>query len=228
MKKLIYAASLSLGLSFFGISSSAFASESVDSLSNQDVVEENVSLEKEENGLINPNKRILSTEHPTPYSQITTYSNGSVAGVDFSEATFYDEEGNVIEPPIDSDTNLITPLSEGTTGGTWSNGSGYSCAKGVTVYAGTLIPSVDLRFKADFCSHQGAYDELSRVYSASVSAYEWDFIGTPGVYRAKETLEYSAYGGIKAKVRPKEGANQRTDYVYLRVAKDTYWVDSSF
>ncbi|MFJ8090832.1 hypothetical protein ACIQ7N_21885 [Lysinibacillus sp. NPDC095746] len=96
------------------------------------------------------------------------------------------------------------------------------------MYAGTLIPSVDLRFKADFCSHQGAYDELSRVYSASVSAYEWDFIGTPGVYRAKETLEYSAYGGIKAKVRPKEGANQRTDYVYLRVAKDTYRVDSSF
>lgn len=70
------------------------------------------------------------------------------------------------------------------------------------MYAGTLIPSVDLRFMADFCSHQGAYDELSRVYSAS--------------------------GEIKAKVRPKEGANQRTDYVYLRVAKDTYWVDSSF
>ncbi|GAB0170004.1 hypothetical protein LSPCS325_34410 [Lysinibacillus sp. CTST325] len=184
-------------------------------------------MEKEENGLIKPIKRSLGTEHPTPYSQVTTYSNGSVTGVDFSEATFYAEEGNVIEPPIDSDTNLITPLSEGTTGGSWSNSSGYSCVKGVTVYAGTLIPSVNLRFKADFCTHQGAYDEISRVYSTAVSAFEWDYIDT-GVFRPKETLEYSAYGGIKAKVRPKEGANLRTDYVYLRVKNDSYSVDSSF
>ncbi|MFJ7983162.1 hypothetical protein ACIQ1D_23215 [Lysinibacillus xylanilyticus] len=50
----------------------------------------------------------MGTEHPTPYSQITAYLDGSVTGVDFSEATFYDEEGNVIETPIESDTNLVT------------------------------------------------------------------------------------------------------------------------
>lgn len=87
----------------------------VDPLSNQGFVEQNASFEKEENEMINPIKRSLDTEHPTPYSHITTYSDGSVTGVDFSEATFYDEEGNVIEPPINSDTDLITPLSNGTT-----------------------------------------------------------------------------------------------------------------
>ncbi len=226
MKKLLYAAGLSLGLSFFGMSSSAFASESVDSLSNQDFVEQNASFEKEENGLINPTKRSLGTEHPTPYSQITTYSDGSVTGVDFSEATFYDEEGNVIEPPIDSDTDLITPFSSGSTGGSWSNGSGYSCVSGVTVYAGTLIPSVDMRFKADFCTHQGAYDEITRVYSTSVDAYDWKFLDQ-GVFRAKETLDYAAYGGIKAQIRYTSDGNLHTDHVYLRVRNDKYWVDSS-
>ncbi|WP_223555931.1 hypothetical protein [Lysinibacillus sphaericus] len=227
MKKLIYAAGLSLGLSFFGMSSSAFASESVDSLSNQDLVEQNASFEKEENGLINPSKRSLGTEHPTPYSQITTYSDGSVTGVDFSEATFYDEEGNVIEPPIDSDTDLITPLSDGTTGGSWSSGSGYSCVTGVTVYAGRLAPIVDMRFKADFCTYKDSYDKISRVYKESVEAYEWSFLDQ-GVFRDTETLDYSAYGGIKAQVRHKKDGALRTDYVYLRVKDDSYWVDSSF
>lgn len=95
MKKIIYAAGLALCLSLASISSSAIASEGLD-------------VPK------NTVKQILETKHPTPYSQITTYSNGSASGVDFSEATFYDEAGNVIEPPMDSDTDLVTPLASGT------------------------------------------------------------------------------------------------------------------
>ncbi len=94
------------------------------------------------------------------------------------------------------------------------------------MYAGIIVPSVDMRFKADFCTMQGSYDEISRVYQTSVDAYDWSFLDQ-GVFRAKETLEYSAYGGIKAQIRYKADGNLHTDYVYLRVRNDTYWVESS-
>lgn len=48
-----------------------------------------------------------------------------------------------------------------------------------------------------------------------------------GVFRDTETLDYSAYGGIKNRKYMKKDGNTRTDYVYLRVKDDTYWVDSS-
>ncbi|RNC95401.1 hypothetical protein [Lysinibacillus halotolerans] len=151
MKKLIYTAGFALGLSLAGISSSAFASEGVDSSTNNVLVEQNALFEKANENLLEPKnsvKRSLGTDHPTPYSQITTYSDGSASGVDFSEATFYDEAGNVIEPPMDSDTDLITPLSDGTSGGTWSSGSGYNCAKGVKVSGWYSYPSIEMNFKA--------------------------------------------------------------------------------
>lgn len=37
-----------------------------------------------------------------------------------------------------------------------------------------------------------------------------------------ETLDYSAYGGIKEQVRYEKYGNVRTDYVYLRVKDYTY------
>ncbi|MGA3599006.1 hypothetical protein ACPCXA_02750 [Lysinibacillus agricola] len=49
-----------------------------------------------------------------------------------------------------------------------------------------------------------------------------------GVFRDTATLDYSAYGGIKEQVIYEKDGNIHTDYVYLRVKKDTYWVDSSF
>ncbi|MGG2072855.1 hypothetical protein AB1J28_05865 [Lysinibacillus irui] len=231
MKKLIYAAGLALSLSLAGISSSAFASEVEDSSSNKVLVEQNALFEKANENLLelkNSAKRSLGTDHPTPYSQITTYSDGSATGVDFSEATFYDEAGNEIEPPMDNDTDLITPLSDGTSGGTWSSGSGYTCVKGVKVLGWYSYPSIEMSFKADFCMNSGTYDEISRVYSPYMNVFDWEQPLNQGVFRAKETSEYSAYGGISAKVRRYENSNATLEHVYLRVQNDTYWVDSSF
>ena len=58
---------------------------------------------------------------------------------------------------------LVTPFTSGRTGGSWSNGSGYSCVTRATVYAEVLAPSVDMRYKADLCNYKEAYDEISRV-----------------------------------------------------------------
>ena len=210
MKKIIYAAGLALFLSIAGICTSTFASGGLDESKNAV-------------------KRSWGTEHPTPYSQITKYSDGSASGVDFSEATFYDEAGNVIEPPMDSDTDLITPLSDGTTGGSWSSGSGYTCVTGVKVKGWYDYPSIEMSFKADFCVNAGtlAYDEISRVYSPYMNVWDYENL-TQAVHRSKETSQYSAYGGISAKVRRYEDSNATLEHVYLRVQNDKYWVDSSF
>jgi len=47
------------------------------------------------------------------------------------------------------------------------------------------------------------------------------------VFRPKETLDYLAYGEIKNQVTCNKYGNTNTNYVYLRLSNDTYWVDSS-
>lgn len=209
MKKIIYAAGLALCLSLASISSTAIASEGLD-------------VPK------NAVKQILETEHPTPYSQITTYSNGSASGVDFSEATFYDEAGNVIEPPMDSDTDLVTPLASGTSEGTWSNGSGYSCVKKVKVLAWYAYPSIEMGFYADFCINSGAtaYDTISDVYLPIMSFPNWENLTRQ--LTKTETLDSPASGGYSAKVKRTASSNYTLEHVYLKVQKDSYKVETSF
>ena len=209
MKKMIFAAGLALCLSLASISSSAFASEGLD------VTKNSV-------------KQILETEHPTPYSQITKYSNGSASGVDFSKATFYDEAGNVIEPPMDSDTDLVTPLAEGTSEGSWSNGSGYSCVKKVKVLAWYAYPKIEMGFYADFCVNSGTttYDTISDVYLPIMNFPNWE---NPTRQLTKtETANSPASGGYSAKVQRSKDSNYTMEHVYLKVGKDKYEVESTF
>ena len=208
MKKIIYAAGLALCLSIAGISSSAFASEGLDEPKNSV-------------------KRSLGTEHPTPYSQITKYSDGSVIGVDFSEATFYDEAGNVIEPPMDNDTDLVTPLSTGTSEGSWSIGSGYACVTKVKVLAWYNYPKVEMGFYADFCINYGtyAYDSISDVYLPIMSFPQWENLTKE--QGTTETAFSPASGGYSAKVKRTDGGNYTIEYVYLKIQNDRYWIESS-
>lgn len=208
MKKFLYTLSLTICLSFLGINSTVFASGNA---GNETSVYST-----------NPDKQHLSvTEYPTPYTQITTFPDGSKTVIDFSKATFFDKEGNLIE------SDLITPFADGTTGGDWNIGSGYRCVKNIEVYVKSLLKNIDMRFKADFCLNQGGFDEITRVYNERIETYEWEILAK-GVFRQKETHEYSAYGGIKVKARYKEGGNQTTAYVYLRVKEDRYWVDAYY
>ena len=211
MKKTIYTAVLALCLSLVGISSSAFASEVLDEPKNSD-------------------KRVVGTEHPTPYSQITTYSNGSASEVDFSEATFYDEAGNVIEPPMDSNTDLVTPLGTGSSDGSWSSGSGYTCVTGVIVKAWYNYPKIHMSFKADFCINHGtyAYDNISKVYLPDMNVWDWEDLKIQSGSGSKETSASPASGGISAKVRRTEDSNSTLERVTLYVQNDRYWVDSTF
>lgn len=118
--------------------------------------------------------------------------------------------------------------ADGTSGGTWNKGSGYACVKGVKVSGWYSYPSIEMSFKADFCTYVGAYDEITRVYSPYMNFYDWEQPIKQDIYRPKETSEYSAYGGISAKVRRYEGSNASLEHVHLRVQNDAYWVDSSF
>ena len=237
MKKHVFSGMLALGLTFVGLTTSSFAAEQLDPLSiesikevHPDVEVQNQLIEKLENGEMldsnNPEKKSLGeTEYIDAYTTVTTFPDGSriIQGVDFSEATFYDEEGNEIEK--NSDEILVTPLAtEGVSGGTWTSGSGYSCVTGAKVHEHKYGITID--FKADFCMNHDTYDNLKRVYGVEVVAYDWDILGE-GVFRPTETSEYSAYGGVKVKARYSETSDAVTDYLYLRVGDDDYWLDTS-
>lgn len=222
---------LALGLIFFGTSTTVFASEDLDYTSTikenyQDVEVQNRLIQKVKNGELldsnDPYKKHLGLiEIIDPYTQITTYPDGSkkTVTIDFSEATFYDEGGNIIE---NVDNSQITPF--GVIGGNWNTGSGYACVRGATV--SDLTWDVKILFKADFCNNQGTYDNINRIYAIDIKAHDWSILDS-GTFRETETFQYSAYGGVKAQIRPSKDSKLYTEYVYLRVGNDKYWVDSS-
>lgn len=175
-----------------------------------------------------------------------TYPDGSYAleGIDLSNTKVYDEEGNLLgnfndlypdgtlnfnpikgtvlpeEPQFSTmDKNTIS-------GGTVTVGSGYRTAKGVKVYHYSYHMTV--QFKVDYTLVQSGYDYISRIYGVDIAAYEWDIL-SEGVFRKKETLEYSAYGGVKFKIKEYADATKTgTAHLYIRVAKDKAWIDIDY
>lgn len=198
---------------------------------------------------MNPEKKSKGVvEKIDEHITLTTFPDGSKIkeGIDYSEATFYDngkEISNPYKPKEDKKTDefsLITifnsiksfvepPKAQAAviSGGTWSSGSGYRCAKGVKVFK-QVYSNYQATFYADFCNHYGGYDKLSRVYGVDVeSDGEFSYV-SQGVFRASETYSYNAYGGVKFTVKSNPDLPMTTENLYLRVGNDTYWYQASF
>lgn len=157
-------------------------------------------------------------------------SNGAV--LDFSEATFYDENMNIVDKDAVMETMKPVPpklrIGGGYSGGSWTNGSGYSVCKGMKVtknYGGVFVIS----YYVDFQNIQLGYDRLDRVYGATASGIgEFSWLSN-GVFRARETDQASAYGGVKGQYTATAGTTASTTlYVYFRVGNDRYWLDTNF
>lgn len=158
-----------------------------------------------------------------PVTSIEIPDSGVKTTIDYTDAKFYDNNG--VE--VDKDTVIGTMVQRekaGTSGGQWSSGSGYSSCIGmkVTGEGHNVLAS----FKADFENIQGGYDQLNRIYGVNISSIKGYEKISEGVFRAKETGTYSAYGGIKGQAVSITGGTV-TVHMYLRVGKDTYWVDSN-
>ncbi|MBJ8031064.1 hypothetical protein [Bacillus cereus group sp. N21] len=177
---------------------------------------------------INPEKAALAKkEKINDTTTVTTYPDGSkeVSGIDYSEAKFFDEKGNEVQPKKE-DLKGITGPQGSISGGTWSSGSGYSCVQGATVYR-NKYSHFDVSYKVDYCNHNGAYDKLDRVYGIDIDAPGGDFdIQGEGVFRTWESSGYSAYGGVNFKYL-ETGAGSSTQYLYIRVGNDSAWEDSN-
>lgn len=159
------------------------------------------------------------------------------ATIDFSEATIYDEYGNVLE----NETNLARSTNSvsfneislfGIGGGNWSSGSGFRLVKGAKVSGRTTDGSnLDVSFYCDFTLVQSGYDTLDRVYGVQANGSGSVAYLSTGVLRRKETVEYSAYGGVRLQHHYSGygGNNPRTTtyWLYVRVGGDRYWLDSN-
>lgn len=190
----------------------------------------------------NPKKRHLGIKKQIhKYTTITTFPDGSVIEekVDFSDATFYDEDGNVINNPFTPLTNTeleelekaeepeFSTMASVISGGSWSSGSGYRCVNGINVQK-EVWGRYGAEYSADFCLYDGAYDHLQRVYGVRLW-FDGDFdILDQGVFRSRETIDYSAYGGVKFKVSTGPDSETSTQWLYLRVGSNNYWYTSTY
>ena len=167
-------------------------------------------------------------EQVDDYTKLTTYPDGSIIEekIDYAEALFYDEYGKEIEVSSE-DVSSMARASSVISGGSWSKGTGYACVKGIKV-SKISYGKFGITFKADFCNNKNSYDNLSRVYGVNVWANHSFSIMSKGVFRKKETSQYSAYGGVKAKVKSRADGRESTEHLYLRVGKNKYWYTSSY
>jgi hypothetical protein len=190
---------------------------------------------------VDPKKHGLGVAKRLDASRVLiTYPDGSetLQGIDFSQAKFYDENGNQVPAPsgfsIASTTqqpmfsaNSVTRPPVGVSGGTWYVGSGYRAVKGAKVY-NYIYPSFECYFYTDFTLLQGGYDSIQRIYGTIINgADSWSYLSGPGIFRQYENASYSAYGGVKfqAKITPDDTTD--TYYLYVRVGGDSYWYDSN-
>lgn len=168
---------------------------------------------------INPEKAVLGKkEKINNTTTVTTYPDGSkeVSGIDYSEAKFFDEKGNEVQPKF-QDLKGITGPQGSISGGSWSNGSGYSCVKGAKVYR-QVYSQYSASYYADYCHHQGAYDKLDRVWGLSLAAPGGDYdLEDFDVFRTWEKSGYSAYGGVAFKFTHKDGGAERK-WLYIHVS----------
>lgn len=170
----------------------------------------------------------VKVEQVDKYTTETTYANGvkQVVGINFDNATFYDENGNKLNyNPEQTSKNYV--YTKGISGGKKTSGSGYSCVKGATV-SNKIVGMYTLEFKADYCNNKNEYDTLNKVYYTFADAGSSASILKDGVMRKKENIEESAYGGIKAMVKASENSKMTTVYLYLRVGKDRAWTSTNF
>ncbi|MGP6381817.1 hypothetical protein ACR9F9_01155 [Streptococcus dysgalactiae subsp. equisimilis] len=161
--------------------------------------------------------------------------NYTTVRFDFSQAEFYDDNGNLLDKDTIMETirpEKLLARSAGTSGGTWSSGSGYSVCKGMLVSGNAGLVGLQATYYVDFQKVQGGYDRLDRAYGATVNgAGSWAFLAN-GVFRASEAPGASAYGGIKGQwtVSPGLGlpSGTSTKHLYFRVGNDTFWLDTNF
>ncbi|MED1535489.1 hypothetical protein [Bacillus pseudomycoides] len=178
---------------------------------------------------INPEKAVLGKkEKINNTTTVTTYPDGSkeVSGIDYSEAKFFDEKGNEVQPKKQALKGEEGPQGS-ISGGDWTSGSGYSCVRGAKVYS-KVISQFSASYYADYCNHTGAYDKLDRVWGLSLSAPGGDYtLEEFKVFRQWERSGYSAYGGLAFKYTDKNGGATR-QWLYIRVGNDTAWEDANF
>jgi len=178
---------------------------------------------------INPEKKALGKkEKINETTTLITYPDGSKEeyGIDYSEAKFFDEKGNEVQPKKQALKGEKGPQGS-ISGGDWTSGSGYSCVRGAKVYS-KVISQFSASYYADYCNHNGAYDKLDRVWGLSLAAPGGDYtLEEFKVFRQWERSGYSAYGGLAFKYTDKNGGATR-QWLYIRVGNDTAWEDANF
>ncbi|MDA3965887.1 hypothetical protein [Enterococcus thailandicus] len=152
--------------------------------------------------------------------------------VDFTDATFYDENGNEvnkdkvvenINKEIEESKDPIQTFSTWREGGSWTSGSGYSSCKGTAIHG--LYSGFELVLKADYTSVKGNYDQIDRIYSVNWAGVGNFSLISQGIFRAKEQSGCSAYGGAKGAWNFSNIS--KSLYLYFRVGNDTAWIDSN-
>lgn len=166
------------------------------------------------------------------YTNSKTSNTFEKIQVDFTDAVFYDSEGNVVDKnsviekiaqDIEDSQNPRQTRSTWREGGSWTSGSGYSICKGTAIHGFSF--GFELVFKADYTSVQGGYDQLDRIYGVNFAGIgSWSQISS-GVFRSKEQAGYSAYGGVKGAWS--SNGITKSMYLYFRVGNDTAWIDSN-
>lgn len=143
----------------------------------------------------------------------------STSGIDVSQATVTDENGDPVEISI---KNLINENSEFTPfaigGGSSSSNSFATTWKNVELWQnfGHGFHS----FKADFTLLKQAYDRIDRIHSTSVR-YAHGGSYESKVWRKNETSSLTAYAGIKGFPADSTG-QQKTENLFLRVSNNSF------
>ncbi|MBY7121162.1 hypothetical protein ILS93_03415 [Bacillus sp. 16GRE42] len=192
-------------------------------------------IEKVNNGEtldnVNPEKKSLGKkERISETATLTTFPDGSKeeTGIDYSEAKFFDEKGNEVQPSKVQPIKGIKGPQGSITGGTWTSGSGYSCVKGAKVWRQSY-GNFNVQYYVDYCNHNGAYDKLDRVWGRTLSNVHGSYsIEKEGVFRTwEQSGGYAAYGGVKFAYTDENGRSS-TQYLYVHVGNDRAWEDANF
>lgn len=147
--------------------------------------------------------------------------------IDFTEATFYDENHRELDKDkIVAHMDQINRDSRSLSGGSWASGSGYAYCIGMTVSHTNAFSTSS--FKVDFEHRQQLYDKINRVYEKRWGSWVGDVTDAQcKVFRANETLSYSAYAGINYTLTGITPSLQTKGSVYvanyIRVGNDRYW-----
>lgn len=167
---------------------------------------------------------------------IVVKTDSSETRIDFSNAEFYDQNGNIVQSPDISElyaqvintekgkqiriTNPNTMYRD-TSGGSWISGSGYRAVRGLYV---SHYNSASVSFNADLELINRAPDRLNRVYNVKVSTTAVGIQGyvRQGVFNSIEG-NYPAYGGVQYILNYGNGSNVKA--VYLKVANDSFYID---